>query len=116
MILEVGNKLLLVHRRLFKEDLVRFFVGTVDYYQAGITKITGYSFARNPVTGEVRRKDDARTKLVALTSGTFLAYQLPTELQVDKVQFHLESDERLIIRESEWEMDLSEAWALFTDR
>jgi hypothetical protein len=78
--LDPGSKVLIVHRRLFAEDRPRFFVGTVDGFNeaTGLLKITGYSFAENKAGGKLVKKKQPRTKILSLTSGTLIVYQLPT--------------------------------------
>jgi hypothetical protein len=87
IILEPGNKLLIAHRRLFDKDEPRFFAGEVLDYQAGVVKVSGYSFVREMTSGKVLRKDDVRIKLISITSGTVLLYQLPDETEVSAVAF-----------------------------
>ena len=43
MVLKEGDNILVAHRRLFEKDEVRFFVGRVDAYEAGIVKAPGHS-------------------------------------------------------------------------
>ena len=86
--LESGNKLLVAHRRMFESEQPRYFVGEVVTYDAGIVKLAGYSFARDNMSdGGFLRKDDARIKIVAISSGTFIVYQLPDQTAVEKVHF-----------------------------
>ena len=70
--LEQGEKLLIVHRRLFEKDNPRFFVGEVQVYEAGIAKVKGYTFVKDLFTGNFTKKLELRTKLLAIASGTFL--------------------------------------------
>lgn len=95
--LEAGNKLLVAHRRMFESEQPRYFVGEVVTYDSGIVKLAGYSFARDNMSqGGFIRKEDARIKIVAIVSGTFIVYQLPDQTDVQKVRFEAtEGDLRL---------------------
>ena len=86
MILKRADKVLLAHRRLFADDQPRFFVGTVGDYIDGVAKVTGHSWLRDPVRGDVLQKGDCRTKIVSLSSGTLLVYQLPDATQLDELR------------------------------
>lgn len=86
MILEQGENLLIVHRRLFERDHSRFFVGRVEAYEDGIARVTGYSFARDPDDLVYCRKNECHSKLVSLTSGTLLFYLLPIAIDVAQIQ------------------------------
>jgi hypothetical protein len=87
MILKPGDKVLIVHRRLFERDAARFFVGNVEEFDAGLAKVTGFSFSRDMGTGHVYKKDDPRTKIFAISSGTLLVYLLIGDLEIDKLHF-----------------------------
>lgn len=82
MLLENGTRLLITHRRLFERDAPRYFVGEVQAYEDGIVKLAGYSFVRDIASSQLLRKEDMRTKLVSLASGSFIVYQLPDDVEV----------------------------------
>ena len=87
MILKPGDKVLMVHRRLFEGDSERFFLGAVEEYEHGIARVTGFTFVRESMSGRVIRKNDPRTKIVSIASGTLIVYQLPADLAIEKAQF-----------------------------
>ena len=78
MFLQEGAKLLVCHRRLFAEDQPRFFVGVVEACDGPLAKVSGFSWTRDASRGYVR-KDDRRTKIVSLGSGSVIVYELPAE-------------------------------------
>jgi len=92
MILEPGDKLLVVHRRLFEGDSVRFFVGEVEDYGDGIARIAGHTWTWDAYSKEILRKEGIRRKLIALGSGTFLVYQLDAGTGLEQVRFWCEPD------------------------
>jgi hypothetical protein len=90
MLLNEGDKILIAHRRLFERDAARFFIGCVDAYEAGIAKVTGHSYVRDPISGNMLEKAEPRTKIVALSSGTLIVYQLPMETVLEAITLTLE--------------------------
>jgi hypothetical protein len=108
MILNEGNKVLIVHRRLFEHDEPRYFVGQVVAYDNGIVKTAGYSFVRDIMAGTVIRKDDPRTKVISLASGSFLVYQLPDETEVSEVVFQATNDQVVLTDGGSVQMNMSE--------
>ena len=110
MFLQSEDKLVVVHRRLFERDSSRFFVGCVEGYDAGIVRVTGYTFVRDPVAGTVTRKNDSRTKLFSLSSGTLMVYVLPRDLEIAAVRLVAEESSLTLTAGSSFRMDLSE-WA-----
>ncbi len=87
MVLKEGDKILVAHRRLFENDQVRFFIGRVAVYEGGIVKATGHSYVHDAVGGRVIEKAEERTKILSLTSGTLLVYQLPDTVAFDALKF-----------------------------
>lgn len=92
MIVGPGDKVLVVHRRLFDEDENRFFVGVVEHFESGIARVTGHSFVRDFIGGQVHTKADPRTKLLSLSSGTLIVYVLSKETAIESVQFVVADD------------------------
>ncbi len=109
MIIAGGAKLLIAHRRLFAEDQPRFFIGTVEAYAEGIARVSGYSWVREQIRGDIRRKRDQRTKLVSLASGTLLVYVLPKDLDIENLTIEHGPDRDYVLTDGkDFQMDLSE--------
>jgi len=85
--LNEGDKVLVVHRRLFRGDAAHYLVGRVDAYEAGLVKVTGHSYVRDPYTGRMIEKTEPRTKILALNSGTLIVYQLPSATALETLAF-----------------------------
>ncbi len=108
MLLASGSKLLICHRRMFHEDQPRFFVGVVTACDGGIAKVAGYSWTRDPSAGFVR-KEDERTKIVALTSGMVIVYELPMEVDVEEVRIEQPGGHAVVLTDGHsFRMDLAE--------
>lgn len=82
-----GDKVLVAHRRLFRGDAAHYFAGRVDAYEAGLVKVTGRSYVRDPYTGSMIEKTEPRTKVLALMSGTLMVYQLPAGTALESLTF-----------------------------
>jgi hypothetical protein len=107
--LNTGDKILVSHRRLFDEDQPRYFVGEVVGYDAGVVMVSGYSWVREPFSGGCSRKDDRRTKVLSLTSGSVLAYRLPESLDVGELRIELADEHSLTLTDGQaFRMDLTE--------
>jgi hypothetical protein len=108
MLLERGDVVLVAHRRLFQGDEPRYFIGEVLGYDAGVVKLSGRSYARDLVSGELVEKAEERTKLVALASGTVLVYQLPGSVMRERLTFHNEDGETWLQDGEGFRMNLTE--------
>lgn len=108
MLLKSGDNILVAHRRLFEKDQSRFFVGRVEAYDAGIVRATGFTYVLDMMSGRVVGKDEPRTKLLALASGTLIVYLLPAEAGPEAVGIVSELG-RLVLSDGKgFTMNLSE--------
>ncbi len=108
MILNQGDKLLVVNRRLYREDDPRFFTGVVQEFDEGVAKVTGYSFVRDMLRGSIERKTDKRTKLFSITSGTLLVYLMPADVDIESLHFVAAESTLHLADGGDFEMNLSE--------
>ena len=91
MVLSAGDKVLVVHRRMFQRDETRYFVGVIEAYDAGMAAVTGRTWVRDQFTAHHAAKADQRTKIIAFSSGTFLCYRLPVDTSVSAVRIEQNS-------------------------
>ncbi len=108
MILKPNDKVLVVHRRLFETDRGRFFVGSVEEYEQGVARVTGFTFVRELLDGAFIRKDDRRTKVIAIASGTLLVYLLPAKFSVDDARIEVRETKLVLTDSHGLEVNLSE--------
>ena len=106
--LQPGNKVLIAHRRMFKDDSPRFFVGEVLCYDSGVVKLNGFSFSWDYTDGNLVKKNQARIKIVSLSAGTVFAYQLPDETNVDEVRFESKFGTTMLTDGTGLDMDMAE--------
>jgi hypothetical protein len=109
MILEPGHKILVTHRRLYDTDHGRFFTGVVEGYEAGIARITGHTWVFDNYRGAFQRKEDPRTKIVSLSSGTVIVYQLPEAVDLDSLSVVVEKTGVSLRDRRGFSMDLTES-------
>ncbi len=108
MLLDIGAKLLVCHRRLFPEDSPRFFVGTVVAHDGGVIKVTGITWTRDATHG-FQKKRDARTKLISLHAGTVIVYELPPEVEIEALRLEQPSGTEIVLTDdAKFRMDMSE--------
>jgi len=109
MILRGGDQVLVAHRRLFAEDHPRYFAGVVEQYENGLAVVSGYTWLRDPMRGELQRKPDRRTKILSLASGTLLVYKLGPETNLEALRLETGAEGESVLTDGgELRMDLTE--------
>ncbi len=106
-----SDRVLIIDRKLFKDDNTRLFVGVIEEYDEGTIRVRGIPFHLSPyeISGAERHGDE-RVRIISLSAGD-LIYVLPRHLEVSKVQLR-RSPKSLILTDGEaMSLDLSE-WLL----
>src|SRR6202795_2037542 len=106
-----GDRVLIIDRKLFKDDNTRFFVGVIEEYDAVSVRVRGYPFHLSPyeISGAERHGEE-RVRVISLAAGD-LIYLMPRELDCAKLQMR-RSPKSLILSDGEqYSLDLSE-WLL----
>ncbi len=107
-ILNPGEKVHIIHRRLFEHDPHRHFVGTVEAYDAGVVRVTGHVFAVDSMTFQFIRRADVRTRIVSAVSGEVIINVLPASVSLGKVRYKQEANLLRVTDGSDWHLDISE--------
>jgi len=103
-----NDRVLIIDRKLYKDDNMRLFVGVVEGYDEAVMRVQGYPFHLNPyeISGS-ERHGELRTRLVSLTAGD-LIYMLPRDLDVAKLQLRRSPKSLMLTDGEKMSMDLSE--------
>jgi hypothetical protein len=106
-----NDRVLIIDRRIFRDDNTRLFVGIVEEYDDGIMRVRGSAFHLSPyeVAGTERRGDE-RLRAISLSAGDMI-YLLPREVEVTKLQLKRSPKALLLTDNQQFTMDLSD-WLL----
>ena len=105
--LRESDRVLVIDRKLFKDDNTRFFVGFIEEYDELAMRVRGFPFHLNPyeVSGAERHGEE-RVRIISLAAGD-LIYLLPRELDCAKLQMR-RSPKSLILSDGEQYLARSE--------
>jgi hypothetical protein len=96
MLLDVGDTVLVSHRRMFQHDESRFFVGKLIGSDHELLKLQGYTFVRDLSSGKIIRKDEMRIKLLSLASPGYIYYQIAGEVDVENLSIDCTAGEETL--------------------
>lgn len=85
-VIEQGDRVLIIDRKLFKDDNMGLFVGIIEEAESGVVRAKGFPFHLNPyeIAG-VELPGDERVRLISLMAGD-LIYLLPPDVEITKLQ------------------------------
>jgi hypothetical protein len=86
MILERGEKLHIVERRFFPDDVRRHFVGEVLNCTEWVIRLKGYTWAFDDLSGQFVRKPEKRERIISLLSRLTINV-IPPEVDLDAVKY-----------------------------
>lgn len=96
MLLDIGDKVHVIERRLFDSDVRRHFVGTVDRVDSAAMRVSGYVFVFDSGPSAYVRSDELRTRIIPLAAAGFVINVAPPETNIDDVRY-VEQGGRLIV-------------------
>lgn len=111
MILQKGEKVHVIHRRLFEKEARRHFVGIVEDYEGGVARVVGYVYTVDRSKFTFVRRPEKRTRIISLVSGNSFVNVLPDSVVIEKIVYKQEKKAVRVTDGSSWYLDLSEvAW------
>jgi hypothetical protein len=112
MIIRKNDKMLVSHRRLFEEDLPRFFTGVVEDYEDGIVRINGFTWQHELIHGEMIKKPDRRNKIISVSSGLYICYLLPEHTNMESLFINHKGTSHYLTDGEAFTMDLTDRLSL----
>ena len=109
MVLKVGEKVHIVFKRAFEEDLRRHFVGEITVVGDTAVRAEGYAFIFDGSSNEYLRKPELRTRIFSLTDARILINVIPPSTVIEKVTYRLSEDNNLVATDGEnFQLDINE--------
>ena len=108
MILQKGEKVHVIHRRVYEKDHHRHFVGVVEAYEGGVARVTGNVYTVDPIKFTFLRRPEKRTRIISIISGDLLVNVIPSTVDLDKIVYKQERKAVRVTDGSDWHLDISE--------
>ena len=102
-----GDRIVLVDRRLFKDDNTRIFVAVVQQVDGALIRARGYTFhvSAYEVAGQERRGEE-RERIFSMDSGD-IVYLLPADQEIAHLMLK-RSPKSMTLSDGKYAMDLSD--------
>ena len=108
MLVDIGDKVHVIERRMFDSDVRRHFFGAVERVDASAMRITGYVYTYDSSSSTYVRGKELRTRLIALAATGFVINVAPSETNVEDVRY-VEQDGRLTVTDGgSFSLDINE--------
>ena len=90
-VLAVGEKLHIMTRRLFADDVHPHFVGEVSAVSGPLFKAHGYAFVFDSGTNSYVKHPQTRTRVFSLSDAGHIITVIPQEVDLNSLEYHVVS-------------------------
>ncbi len=87
--IETGDKLHVMTRRLFLDDIRRHFAGEVISSGEGLFELKGYAFVYNVGSDRYQKRPEVRTRIFSFVDGIHIINKLPREVAIDSIHYNM---------------------------
>jgi len=110
MILQKGEKIHIIVRRAFENDVRRHFAGMVIAdAEGGVVRIQGYAFVWNNSTNSYEKRPGIRTRIFSLVDGRHIINVLPVNSDINKLQYVQSKEGHLMVTDgAAFQLDINE--------
>ncbi len=98
-VLALGEKLHIMTRRLFADDVHPHFVGEISALAGPLFRVQGYSFVFDSGTNSYIKHPEARTRLFSLSDAGHIINVIPQEVDLNSLHYGIVAG-RLAITDS----------------
>lgn len=108
VVLETGDKVYVITRQLFSEDVRRHFAGVVVACSGDLVRVQGYAFVLLSMTNQYERRSEKRVRVFSLSDAGNIVNVLPRSIELDKLAYEFSSGKLLVTDGSGYKLELSE--------
>jgi hypothetical protein len=107
MILNVGEKVHIIERRLFREDAKRHFIGEVIGCTENSFRVTGYDWTIEAMRGFVR-KPEKRERIMVFNEG-YIINIIPDEVNIEDIHYIVTAQQYHVVTDGKnFSLDITE--------
>lgn len=107
-VVDVGEKIHIITRRSYKEDVRRHFAGVVTAANGTVVRAEGYLFVFNPVTLEYVRRPELRTKIIGLGDANQIVTVLPWNVVLKRLGYIIREGRLVVTDGTDFSLDIVE--------
>jgi hypothetical protein len=107
-VIEVGDKVHVVTRRLFESDVRRHFVGQVTGISGELQEVCGYAFVFNRGTNEYKKRPELRTRIFSLGQADFVVNKIPREVAIESLEYRFIEKRLSLTDNGDFSLDINE--------
>jgi hypothetical protein len=109
MLLNPGEKMHVITRRLFQGDIRRHFAGEIVSASEGIARVKGYTYVFYPERNRYVRRPELRERIITLADAGNVIHVIPQEVNLAELVYGASADNRLVVTDRKsFSLDINE--------
>ena len=109
MLVNKGEKVHVMTRRLFEGDLRRHFAGEVMEASESGVRLEGYVFVLDPTKNHFVRRVEKRVRIIGILDSGHIIKVIPPDVRLEDLKYLLSPDKRLVVTDGrEFSLDVNE--------
>ncbi len=97
MIIRKGEKVHVVTRRNFPDELRRHFAGEVEELDGSVVRVKGYAFVFDPAIAQFKKLRSERTSIFNLAESGYLVNIIHPDVDIQNLDYCLDGDKKLVL-------------------
>lgn len=107
-VIEIGDKVHVIARRLFEGDLRRHFAGEVTALSGDMIRLEGYTFVYNPWKNAYEKHTGKRTRIISVADSGNIINVIPKEVSLDLLHYEFTNDILVITDDAGFLLNVNE--------
>jgi len=109
MVLAKGEKIMVITRRRFENDLRRHFIGEVVDVSETIVRVKGYAFVFDLLLSEFVKDEGHLTRVYPLIDADLVYNVLPREVNIEQIRYTIKENQQHVVTDGySFEINVSE--------
>jgi hypothetical protein len=109
MLIHPNDKLHIITRQLFPDDICRHFAGEVQTVSENAVRIKGYVFVLDKLHNQFVRIEEEQVRIISLIDSGNIINVLPQEVNLEAIHYRFSDDNHMTVTDgSNFTMDIHE--------
>jgi hypothetical protein len=109
MTFEKGEKVHIIVRRQFENDVRRHFIGTVIDSTDFTMRVEGYVFVLNLSDNQFEKRPEKRVRIISLVDANNLINVIPRHIEIEALEYLTSDNNRLVLTDKkDYSLDINE--------
>ena len=109
MLITTGEKMHIVMRRRFAEDIRRHFAGTVTEAEGAVVRIDGYAFVFDSRKNQFMKKTEIRHSIFDIAAEGYIVNILPPDVEIKDLRYQVSEQGDLVFTDNKrFSLDINE--------